>query len=126
MALQKETTEVERERIIADCYTYRGRMAHTVICMLIGSLKVKMDRPNYFAFLVFLAHEEDDGILGQTNRKVDNGIPRIFFQITFSHHQKSKRMMTIAVLCNTRTSSLFRLSRYVPTYFFCFFVGLFK
>lgn len=79
MALQKETTEVERERIIADCYTYRGRMAHTVICMLIGSLKVKMDRPNYFAFLVFLAHEEDDGILGQTNRKVDNGIPRIFF-----------------------------------------------
>jgi hypothetical protein len=37
--------EVGRGRIIVNCYTYRERMAHTVFCMLIGSLKVKMDRP---------------------------------------------------------------------------------
>jgi hypothetical protein len=70
----------------------------TVICMLIGSLKAKMDRPNYFlTSSCFLAHEADDGTYWdkQTTRYIMAPPQNIFFffQITFSHRQKSKRIM---------------------------------
>jgi hypothetical protein len=93
--------EVERERIIADCYTYRERMAHTNRNMYVNRLIKSQNGPAQLLlnFLVFFgARSGRRHILGQTNHKVHNGTPPeyffffFFFKLPFPTVKKAKEL----------------------------------
>lgn len=122
MAFFTEKKQNVKESSPIVIHTAKEWHIRTVICMLIGSLKAKMDRPNYFlTSSCFLAHEADDGTYWdkQTTRYIMAPPQNIFFFFFFSNYlfppsKKQKNYETIAGLCHSPMSSLFRLSPKLP------------